>query len=503
MYSIRSNKLHFPFNPFHCRIFLRLKHTLPDLPYDYNALEPVISADIMKLHHQKHHQAYVTNLNQAEEKMHEALAKNCVNSIVSLEPALRFNGGGHLNHSIFWTNLAPKSGGQPSGHLLEAINKHFGSFEKFKGQLSSSAVGVQGSGWAWLGYNPNNKSLQIATCMNQDPLFPTTGLTPLLGIDVWEHAYYLQYKNVRAEYKMIKSTPICQDHKDLIHDIAYDFYGRRIATCSSDHTVKVWDLNENDQWILTASWKVHSGSVWKIDWAHPEYGQLLATCSFDRTAIIWEEISDYQILSEASSGGAKSQKHWVKRCSLVDSRANVTDVKFAPRHLGLMMAICSQDGVLRIYEASDIMNVTQWSLQHEITCQKFRCSCLAWNPSLKWIKVEPQSFFTDPVYDLEFANNIGRSYHLLAVASKNVHIFQLKSSSSTTRDATDPTTKFEVRQVALFDDHESQVWRVSWNITGTILASSGADGTVRLYKGKFSKCLEFSNIVRFLLNACK
>jgi Fe-Mn family superoxide dismutase len=178
-----------------------MKHTLPDLPYDYGALEPVISAEIMKLHHQKHHQTYVNNLNQAEEKLHNALAKNDVSTIISLEPVLRFNGGGHLNHAIFWTNLAPKSkGGEPSGPLLEAIKRDFGSLENLRNTMSAATVGVQGSGWGWLGYNPTTKRLQVATCPNQDPLEATTGLIPLFGIDVWEHAYYLQYKNVRPDY---------------------------------------------------------------------------------------------------------------------------------------------------------------------------------------------------------------------------------------------------------------------------------------------------------------
>ncbi|XP_055946146.1 superoxide dismutase [Mn], mitochondrial-like [Argiope bruennichi] len=175
------------------------KHTLPDLPYDYGALEPTISADIMKLHHSKHHAAYVNNLNVAEEKLAEATAKGDVSTIISLGPALKFNGGGHLNHSIFWQNLCP-SGGEPQGDLLQAIKSDFSSLDNLKNLMSAAAVGVQGSGWAWLGFNPVTKRLQVATCANQDPLQATTGLVPLFGIDVWEHAYYLQYKNVRPDY---------------------------------------------------------------------------------------------------------------------------------------------------------------------------------------------------------------------------------------------------------------------------------------------------------------
>ncbi|XP_053643149.1 superoxide dismutase [Mn], mitochondrial [Cherax quadricarinatus] len=175
------------------------KHTLPDLPYDYSALEPVISAEIMQLHHSKHHQTYINNLNVAEEKLAEAKAKSDISTVIALAPALKFNGGGHINHSIFWKNLSP-DGGEPQGELLTAINRDFGSLDGLKSQLSAATVAIQGSGWGWLGYNKQKKILQIATCPNQDPLEATTGLIPLFGIDVWEHAYYLQYKNVRPDY---------------------------------------------------------------------------------------------------------------------------------------------------------------------------------------------------------------------------------------------------------------------------------------------------------------
>nr|XP_033795292.1 superoxide dismutase [Mn], mitochondrial isoform X2 [Geotrypetes seraphini] len=155
----------------------------------------------MQLHHSKHHAAYVNNLNIAEEKYAEALAKGDIITQVVLQPSLRFNGGGHINHSIFWTNLSPSGGGEPpKGALLEAIKRDFGSFEKFKEKLTALSVGVQGSGWGWLGYNKDADHLQLVACSNQDPLQGTTGLIPLLGIDVWEHAYYLQYKNVRPDY---------------------------------------------------------------------------------------------------------------------------------------------------------------------------------------------------------------------------------------------------------------------------------------------------------------
>jgi len=173
---------------------------LPDLPFDYSDLEPFISAEIMKLHHQKHHQAYVNNFNASYEQYLDAEAKKDVAKMIALQPAIRFNGGGHVNHSIFWKNLlSPKKGGggRPGGDLAKAIDRDFGSFDKLQAKMSAAAVGVQGSGWAWLGYNKEGGRLELSTCANQDPL---TALVPLLGFDVWEHAYYLQYKNVRADY---------------------------------------------------------------------------------------------------------------------------------------------------------------------------------------------------------------------------------------------------------------------------------------------------------------
>lgn len=177
-------------------------YQLPALSYSLDALEPVISAAIMKLHYEGHHKAYVTNLNKALEQYADAEKKNDLSAMVALQSAIKFNGGGHINHSIFWTNLAPKNagGGQlPEGPLANALNQEFGSLDKFIEQFSAKAVAIQGSGWGWLGYNKAKGRLEIATCDNQDPL-STKGLIPLLGVDVWEHAYYLQYKNVRADY---------------------------------------------------------------------------------------------------------------------------------------------------------------------------------------------------------------------------------------------------------------------------------------------------------------
>ena len=177
-------------------------YELPPLPYPYDALEPAISAKIMETHHQKHHQTYVNNLNAALQQYREAQAKGDIAKLLSLTPTIRFNGGGHYNHSIFWTNLAPTSKGggvapDASSTLGKQIIKDFGSFDTLKTTLTAVSVGVQGSGWGWLGWSSNLKRLEVVARANQDPL---TELTPLLGIDVWEHAYYYLYGPARAEY---------------------------------------------------------------------------------------------------------------------------------------------------------------------------------------------------------------------------------------------------------------------------------------------------------------
>jgi len=178
------------------------KHILPDLPYDYDALEPCISAETMTLHHKKHHNTYVTNLNVGLEKLDSFVSSGNVSGIIGLQDALRFNGGGHLNHTLFWENLCPKGSTElkSDGLFAKEIEKSFGSVENMKSQLSTASVGVQGSGWGWLGYNGKNGKLEICTRSNQDPLEATTGLTPIIGIDVWEHAYYVDYRNVRPDY---------------------------------------------------------------------------------------------------------------------------------------------------------------------------------------------------------------------------------------------------------------------------------------------------------------
>jgi len=175
---------------------------LPDLAFDYNALEPAISAETMEIHHSKHHQTYITNLNATLEKIDASMASGDVSGTIALQGALKFNGGGHVNHSLFWENLAP-AGTAPydeNGPLAAAVNSRFGSYDAMVSEVSAKTVAVQGSGWGWLCYDPKSKVIDAVALPNQDPLEATTGLKPLLGIDVWEHAYYVDYRNVRPDY---------------------------------------------------------------------------------------------------------------------------------------------------------------------------------------------------------------------------------------------------------------------------------------------------------------
>lgn len=178
--------------------------TLPNLPYDFNALEPHIDARTMEIHHGKHHNAYVTNLNKAIEGTDAAKLsiEDICKNISKYPVAVRNNGGGHYNHSLFWTVMGPKAGGNPSGALADAINAAFGSFDEMKTKFNAAAGGRFGSGWAWLIKDASGK-LAITSTPNQDnPLMDIAEVkgTPILGLDVWEHAYYLHYQNRRPDY---------------------------------------------------------------------------------------------------------------------------------------------------------------------------------------------------------------------------------------------------------------------------------------------------------------
>ncbi len=183
------------------------QYELPKMPYAYDALEPHIDARTMEIHHTKHHQAYTTKLNEALGKCSSDVQNKDILDILSnlnqvpqeLKSAINFNGGGYDNHKLFWNNMKPNGGGEPGGGVADAINASFGSFADFKEKFSSTTAVIQGSGWGWLVYNPSTSKVEYVAMSNQDSP-RTKGLVPLLGLDVWEHAYYLNYQNKRPDY---------------------------------------------------------------------------------------------------------------------------------------------------------------------------------------------------------------------------------------------------------------------------------------------------------------
>lgn len=175
------------------------KYTLPDLPYDYSALEPHYSAEQVELHHDKHHAAYVTGANTTLEKLAQAREKNDFAIINQLQKSLAFHLSGHILHSLLWKNMSPKGGGEPDGELLDAIKESFGSFAGMKGQLNEACLNVQGSGWGTLAWEPLGKRLVVEQVYDHQGNIGN-GTVPLLVIDMWEHAYYLQCRNAKANW---------------------------------------------------------------------------------------------------------------------------------------------------------------------------------------------------------------------------------------------------------------------------------------------------------------
>ncbi|HEY3682880.1 MAG TPA: superoxide dismutase [Streptosporangiaceae bacterium] len=174
-------------------------YALPDLPYDYGALAPYISGEIMELHHGKHHQAYVSGVNTALEQLAEARDTNGLGTVNLLEKNLAFNLAGHVNHSVFWPNMSPDGGDKPAGELAAAIDEFFGSWDGFRAQFTAAATGIQGSGWAILVWEALGRRLIIEQLYDHQGNL-AVGSHPLLMLDMWEHAFYLQYRNVKADY---------------------------------------------------------------------------------------------------------------------------------------------------------------------------------------------------------------------------------------------------------------------------------------------------------------
>jgi WD40 repeat protein len=288
-------------------------------------------------------------------------------------------------------------------------------------------------------------------------------------------------------------------HQDYVHHVAFDIYGRRMATCSGDRNVRVWDLTDNGVWSLVGEWQAHRGSVTMLSWAHPEFGSLMATCGSDHEAKIWEERTN------ATSAASR----WTVKSQLTEARKAVSCLEFAPRHWGLKLATGSADGCVRIYEAVDVMNLAQWPLAATLQCfdEGLGVTCLSWStgrfepPTLvvggthpiiyRYSEVSRQwnSLIALPpprrgdILDVAWAPNVGRRYHYIASAEgQQLRIFKLLRSSEGEKLEYESTQTLEV----------SNAWRCQWNVTGTVLASSGDRGLVQLWKCDFEgnfKCV--------------
>lgn len=286
------------------------------------------------------------------------------------------------------------------------------------------------------------------------------------------------------------------DHKDLIQDIAFDFYGKRVATASLDQSVKIWNINEKNDWVFNEELKINPG-LYKVAWAHPEFGSLLAVAC-DRYVWIYEEVCS----------GKMTQSGWIKRIPpLSDARFPIIDLKFAPKYLGLQLVLCAQNGEVRIYQ-SDILSGNVWSLVQtpELKCYS-SCSSCSWstcfnlpillalgcdennsntdklvlyeynashnsNPTYSKVEKIQSIVCTDPIRSLAFAPSMGKSNHVIAIASHALMVSTLK--------CTKEPQKYQVSTEYL--DSDVSVWRVCWNTLGSVLAAAGDDRKVRLYK---------------------
>ncbi len=199
-------------------------YVLPELDYPYDALEPHISAEIMELHHSKHHQAYVDGANAALASLEAAREAGDMGAVNMYEKNLAFHLGGHSNHSVFWKNMSPNGGGEPTGELAKAIDESFGSFDKFKKQFTAAAMGLQGSGWAVLAYDTISGGLVTFQLYDQQGNVPV-GTVPLLMLDMWEHAFYLDYKNVKAKYAEAWWNVVNWDDVASRYEAAKENYG--------------------------------------------------------------------------------------------------------------------------------------------------------------------------------------------------------------------------------------------------------------------------------------
>ncbi|KAK6464758.1 WD40-repeat-containing domain protein [Scheffersomyces coipomensis] len=328
--------------------------------------------------------------------------------------------------------------------------------------------------------------------------------------------------------------PFVTGHEELIHDVKYDFYGKHIATASSDQHIKVFDLDSsNSSWVLNDSWKGHDSSIVKLSWAHPEFSssKILASCSYDRTVKVWQEQSD-----ELHGSG----RRWIKLATLaIESYGPIYDVAFAPNHMGLKLGCVGSDGIFRIYESLEPSDLTNWALTTELPILSMQLPakslqssfCIEWCPA-KFSKTEKfivvaldQGFIygTSPsnnqsndikeemdtdsnskskyiklcnlpehnglIRAVSWAPSMGRNYHLIATGCKDGYVRIFKATES-------QSGELKIETLAKLNDHKSEVWKVNWNLTGTILSSAGDDGNIRLWKCNYLnewKCMSVIN----------
>lgn len=313
---------------------------------------------------------------------------------------------------------------------------------------------------------------------------------------------------------MNELKPLATHHDDMVLDMAYDFYGRYLATASADQHVKVFQFNKDtSNWEPNDSWRAHDSSVIKVDFAHPQYGHLLLSASYDRTLKIWEEKFDEPL---------NSNKRWIKLKTIADAHGPLYDACFLPSWLGLKIASIGNDGILRIYESNDPSDLSNWFLIDELQVlntpvashlqsdfniqwcpsrfgvEKFIVSAL--DKAYIYYRDESDNKFnlgvTLPdhnglIRSLAWAPPMGKSYHLIATACKDgfVRIYKIEEFKS------DLGISFQINLLNSFNDHIGEVWRVRWNLTGSILSSCGDDGFIRLYKANYANKFQCMSVI--------